>query len=159
MTEFSPRKIFISELVLLVEKRSYMSGLTNVRFNAWIEYSILPFLTLYHLWCPTLRGLWWFSKKWLETIHHFSKKNTSRKLCTFPSQHCNKFLRIYQTNHLNLTMNYTVHVANCCKHLILYIEMFRIIPLKSKDFLTSTEFMLTHVQYFIYILIHYKLKK
>ena len=26
--------------------------------------------------------------------------------------HCNKFLRIYVTNHLNLTLNYTVRVAN-----------------------------------------------
>ena len=26
--------------------------------------------------------------------------------------HCTKFLRIYQTNHLNLTLNYTVRVAN-----------------------------------------------
>ena len=30
--------------------------------------------------------------------------------------HCNKFLRIYITNHLNLTMNYSVCNANCCKH-------------------------------------------
>ena len=28
----------------------------------------------------------------------------------------NKFLRTYQTNHLNLVLNYTVCVANCCKH-------------------------------------------
>ena len=29
---------------------------------------------------------------------------------------CNKLLRIYQTNHLNLTMKCTVCVANCYKH-------------------------------------------
>ena len=28
------------------------------------------------------------------------------------SIHCNKFLRIYQANHLNLTLKYTVRVAN-----------------------------------------------
>ena len=76
--------------------------------------------------------------------------------------HCNKFLRIYKTNHLNLTLNYTVRVASFCKHwfyLICFIEMFRINPLKSKDFMTSNKFMLTHARYFIYILIHNKLKK
>ena len=31
-------------------------------------------------------------------------------------QHCNKFLRIYITNHLSLTLNYRVCVAICCKH-------------------------------------------
>ena len=47
------------------------------------------------------------------------------------------FLQIYITIHLNLTLNYTVHVANCFKnlfHLILYIEMFRKNPLKSQVF-------------------------
>ena len=72
------------------------------------------------------------------------------------------FLGIYQTNHLNLTLNYIVYVADCCKHLfhlICYIEMFRINPLKSKELMTSNEFMLTHARYLIYILVHNKLKK
>ena len=45
----------------------------------------------------------------------------------------NKFLRIYQDNNLNLTMYYTVRVANCCKHwfyLFFYTEMFSIYPVK-----------------------------
>ena len=29
---------------------------------------------------------------------------------------CNKFLQNHHKNRLNLTMNYTVCVANCCKH-------------------------------------------
>ena len=72
--------------------------------------------------------------------------------------HCNKFFRIYITNH----MNYTVRVANCCKHwfyLIFYIELFSINSLKSQDFSSPTQFMLTHTRYLMYILIHYKLKK
>ena len=30
--------------------------------------------------------------------------------------HCNKFFKNYHKNNLNLAMNYTVCVANCCKH-------------------------------------------
>ena len=30
--------------------------------------------------------------------------------------HCIKFLHNYHRNNLNLTMNYTVYAANCCKH-------------------------------------------
>ena len=37
--------------------------------------------------------------------------------------------------------------------------MFRINPLKSKDFMTSNKFMLTHARYLIYILIHNRLNK
>ena len=76
--------------------------------------------------------------------------------------HCNKSLRIYITNHLNITLNYTIRVSNCCKHrfhMILYIEMFSINLLKSHDCSSSTEFMLTHARYLIQILIHNKLKK
>ena len=29
---------------------------------------------------------------------------------------CNKFLRIYRTNHLNLTLNYRLCVESCCKY-------------------------------------------
>ena len=55
----------------------------------------------------------------------------------------------------------------CCKllqTLILFdflhcIEMSCIFPLKSKDFVTSNEFMLTHARYLMYILVHNKLKK
>ena len=71
---------------------------------------------------------------------------------------CNKSLRIHQTNHLNLKMNYIVRVANCCKHwfhLILYIEMFRINPLKFR----YLWYCMLHARYLIYILIHNKLKK
>ena len=52
--------------------------------------------------------------------------------------HSNKFLRIYQTNNFNLTVNYTVCVANCCKHwfyLLFYIEIFRRNPVKFQDFI------------------------
>ena len=42
--------------------------------------------------------------------------------------HCNnKFLRIYQTNHFNIILNYKVRVANCYKYwfyLISYISHF-----------------------------------
>ena len=44
------------------------------------------------------------------------------------------FLQIYITNHLNLTLNYTVRVANI-DYLIFYIEMFSRNPLKSQDFI------------------------
>ena len=63
------------------------------------------------------------------------------------THHSNKFLRIYQTNHLNLTMNYTLRVANCCKHLfylIFYIEMLSRNLLKFQDLSSSTQFMLIH---------------
>ena len=75
------------------------------------------------------------------------------------SLHWNKFLRIYQTNYLNLTMNFTVCVANCCKHwfyLIFYIEMFSRNP---QDFIMVDLCMLTNTRYLINILFHYKLKK
>ena len=44
------------------------------------------------------------------------RRKSVKKELTFEIQHCTKFLQIYQTNHLNLTMKYTVFVANCCKH-------------------------------------------
>ena len=68
-----------------------------------------------------------------------------------------KFLQNCHKNHLNLTINYTVYVANCCKHwfyLIFYIEMFSGNHMKFQDFSFSTQFMLTHTRYLIYILIH-----
>ena len=71
-------------------------------------------------------------------------------------------LLIYITNHLNLTLNYRVNVASCCKHwlyLSCYIEMFCIILLKSKDLMTSNKFMLTNTRCLIYNSFHYKLMK
>ena len=89
----------------------------------------------------------------------FERTKKSVKLIDAP--HCNN-LRIYLINHLNFKLSYTVRVANFCKHwfhLIFYIEMFCINPLESEDLSSSTEFMLTHARYLIYILIHDKLKK
>ena len=47
------------------------------------------------------------------TIARKAKLNIGWLLST---QHCNRFLQIYITNHFNLTLNYTVRVADCCKH-------------------------------------------
>ena len=73
--------------------------------------------------------------------------------------HHNKFLQIYQINHLDLTMNYAVRVANIDFYLFFYIEIFNRSPLKLQYFSSSTQFILTHKRNFIYILINYKLKK
>ena len=70
--------------------------------------------------------------------------------------------RLIINNHLNLTLNYRVNVASCCKHwlyLSCYIEMFCIILLKSKDLMTSNKFMLTNTRCLIYNSFHYKLMK
>ena len=40
-----------------------------------------------------------------------------------------------------------------------YIEMFRINTLRSKDYLTSNEFMMTNARNLIYILVYNKLRK
>ena len=72
--------------------------------------------------------------KWEQT---FNRLNAIFFLSNKPHTILWFFLRIYITNHLNHTLNYTARVANCCKHwfyLISYIEMFRINPLKSEDF-------------------------
>ena len=45
-----------------------------------------------------------------EIVKGYQAKIHLNKLQSF------KFLRIYQTNHLNITMNYAVCVENCCKH-------------------------------------------
>ena len=78
--------------------------------------------------------------------------------CNKQKLHCNNFLQIYKTNHLNLTMKF----GNCCKHwfyLTFYIEMFSRYPLKFQDFIIFDQFISTNTWYFIYILFHYKLKE
>ena len=74
--------------------------------------------------------------------------------------HCRKFLRIYQINHLNLTPNHTVCVANCFKYLfylIFYVEMFSRNALKFQEFII---FDPIYVDTFtIFDMVHNKLKK
>ena len=102
---------------------------------------------------------------WVDcSIPHWIKTFNFEKIITLWKSkiplHCNKFLRIYLTNHLNLTMNYTVCVENCCKHwfyFVFYIEMFSRNPQKSQDFIIFYPCMLKNIRYLMYILFHYTL--
>ena len=125
------------------------------KFRSWITLKIIVEIHIN----SNLIVRWFFTVIWqliLMVIYLPVKFTVNLREIT----NSNNFLWIYIINHLNITLNYWVRVANYSKHwfyLICFIEMFCINPLKSKELMMSNKFMLTHARYLIYILVHNKL--
>ena len=105
---------------------------------AWIYYQLIDALAVpYHSWECLFEQMFIRSKfDWTNICIH--------SYMTIRTLHCNKFLRIYKTNHLNLTINYTVFDANCYKHwchLIFIMKFLAEILWNSKTSLSSTQFI------------------